>query len=520
MPQRIELPPGQEPTPEFVQSEGARLGVQASPQRQAQAQNTASQAQPSPSFPAALAGAVSERTVGPLATLTTPPRSLGDLGEKALAGLGAVGTGAAALAAPWMTAGIMGGGALLQAGMESTGTDKDTAQLLSGLVEMGAGGVAAAKHVYTAGSSLVRKGAKAFTKLASAEGTPQMNVARALTQEADATIKRTAEPLKAVFEGINKAAEARKLPFNADSGAAGYFQDAVEWARDNGIPMGPRTKKLLKVIQKDMVEKGTTPLSNVLKLRSSIVVPPKLSADADAGRKLIKGFKRRVTQSIETAMPADMRTEWDTARNGWRDGVAGPRRVLNYILNKDTPASSAFTRIFDTNHPEAFQMMTKLAGKSPAARIKLRLGYLETLRKTTQDFENTKELVNSFNQSRPMMASTGLFSSNEMDELSTLIRRGALARSNSKFHAILTGLAIGGSGAAGYLQTRDPGSAIIAALAGGAASQVRMLSLLPLNSPQAKLLGATVGRQITNAAKAVNSEYSTVQPEDVDDDDF
>lgn len=517
MPRTVDIPTGQEVTPEFVQQAASTLGIKGSPARQQEAQAAAAQ-------PAAGTGGVGDflknlaGSVGTSTGITPLLAPSSTLGERAM-GAGQLGlTAAGTMVAPWLTLGSIGAGATAAAGLEAAGESKDSAQLIGGLVELAGGVGPAARKMFGAGKSLVKGARKAFVKLAVGEFKPSEQIANAARNEARTILTARAKPLKAEFNAIEREVQDTGLKVAADSTAGNYLDDALDFADTHGLPLTPRAKKLVRLIERES-DAGNVSADHLMKLRKEVAQTHSTYARADdpnlqAQAKLLGGFRRRITEALETAMPPDMRKRWDTVRVAYADGVATPKRAIRTILNKDTTAQSAFDQIFNLHDQNAFRALVKIVQKSPAASGKLRLGYLETLRKTTGNFEDTKRLVDEFQTSRPLLESIGLFNAKELDDLNVLLRRRAFSKVSLPFGVLTTALAAGGAGA-GYLHAQDPTTMLMGAVAAGALPQLRAISLLPRNSPQAKVLGALVSRQLVKLSSVLTQER-TESPADLE----
>lgn len=538
--QRVPVPEGQEITPEFVQSTAARLGAAASPAKQGQAQAAATAPQSGASTFMGSLGNRATDLAQSAASLTVPPKSLGDLPGK----LGdAINVGAAGFA-PIAT----GFGALIQAAGEGGGFTAPGgmwSQVLGGVAELAGGGVGMVfrgparkmalkgvlqrdtKQIAQAFAGTRRTLTKEVEALGGADAWPEERISAGLRNAAHAAFGAREKPIKAALNTLE--AQASRGLIQPGTGAYGHITSALDDIVEKELPVGGAARRY--------VDKLTTAVANgqpvngrdAVKLRH-ILRRPQFTGivgdpDARATTKLMGAVREKVTDAVELALKDnhgdEAATAYSSARKAYRIEITDPKRAIRSVLSSKRTPMQAFASAFSQQDPNAFRVLTQLAQKSPAMQTKLRLGYFESLRAATSDFTKASDALVHFKRTRPLLEASGLFKGAELDDITSLMRRqDSLQRAGDHIASQLSRIATGGAmslmaGGATYAYTQDPKYLAMAAMASGAAPLVYKLAMLPSGSREGQRLAALIVRQTSKAAQAVFSE-ETKDPDEVE----
>ena len=117
----------------------------------------------------------------------------------------------------------------------------------------------------------------------------------------------------------------------------------------------------------------------------------------------------KLTEAVAATLPDDIGTAWQNARTAFATEIAGPKRALRTVLNRNTTPAQAFESVFASNDPHVFRTLMHVAEKSPAVKTKLRLGVLDTLDEASAGFKESKAALTHLDALRPMIETNKLF---------------------------------------------------------------------------------------------------------------
>lgn len=548
--QRVDIPEGQQVTPEYVQSVASRLGAAASPAKQGQAQAAAT-APSGPGFGGALREAVAERTTVPLSRMTQipMPSQVGSVGSPSdmLGRLGAGAEFASTVASPLSSA----VGALTEAAAANGGINSPWKEIMGGVAEIAGGGIgtvfkgsarratvkALAKGDFKTAKTAVlgpqRTLTKEFEALGSAEAWPEERVGRELRSAAHAAFGRREKPIKAALNMME--AEASKHMMQPGSQAWTHVAGAVDDIKQFEIPLGKAARKYVDNLEVAIGQGQPLPARDAVKLRHILKRPQftGIMGDPDVApaTKLIGNARDRLTLGVEAALReggnAKTAADYNAALRAYRIEIADPKRAIRKVLSSKRSPLEAFNAAFNQKDPNAFRVLTDVLPKSPAMQTKVRLGYFEALRAATKDFSTAGEAMKHFDRTRPLLEASKLFAPNELDAIKSLLRRAdSVDRAGAKLAQAMSNLPLkiaGYTGAAGsgsaalYAYAQDPKYLAMAALASGAAPLVYKLAMLPAGSIESKRLAGLIVKQVARAGRNVFAE-ETKDPNDVEED--
>lgn len=524
---RVDIPQGQEVTPEYVQSVASRLGAAASPAKQGQAQAAATEPQ-APGFGSALASQVAARTTQPagelMSALRQPREEMapGILSpQSSLDKILAAVPPAVNLATTAFAPAASGIGALTQAAAEASGVVEQGglwSNVLGGIAEIGAGGVTKVYKDVVRPKRVASKLTAEVDALGGVDAWPQERISKSLRAAAHTALSARERPIKAVLNQME--ASAGRHMMQDGSVAYGHTRAALDMISDLDLPLGKSARKYVNDMEALVAAGKPIPARNLVKLRHILKRPQFTGIVGDPNKgpaeKLIGNVRDRVTQGVEAAIRDSGddagANAYNAALRSYRINVADPKRAIRSVLSSKRSPMQAFTSAFNQKDPNILRTLTDLAQKSPAMQSKLRLGYFETLRAATKDFTNPGEMMTHFRRTRPLLEANKLFNAQELDDIASLMRRqDSLQRAGdaiaSQLGRITTSAATGMmAGGAAYAYTQDPKYVAMVAMAGGAAPLVKQLAMLPMGSREGQRLAALIVRQVTKTAQNVFSE--------------
>lgn len=456
--------------------------------------------------------AVGERTLDPALRLAQGEGStLENVADAAQLGAG--------IAQPGLSA--MGAG--VQAISDSMGMNLDTARALSGLAEVGAQAhkfVGVGTRAVKAGKRLLGAAREVLeTEPGAADLLPRERLTTNLVNGVRNTIGTVRRSLKGDFNRMELEV-ARNFPrINPNDPGYAMVRNAVLEAQKSAAKLDGRSMRILERLDTLMhpprpdMPGQPVPTRLLVKLRKTLRDQVKFvnadSPDADATGRKAKAIRGLVNQALESAMPDELLGRWQEAKTAYRTQVAEPFRALRTVLSQNSTPQQGFQAVFQGGDPNVFRTVLRLSENSPAVRGRLRLGYLETLREATGDFQDAEKMQAQFAKTRPIIAASGLFTPEELSSFELILRRRALPGVTEALTGFLTArgmVRLGVAQGIGFMITKDPSILPIAAIAAGALPQLRRLTMLPVGSSEGRKLALQAINQITKFASGLNSD--------------
>lgn len=438
-------------------------------------------------------------------------------------------TGAALLGFSPALALAMGVGSGVQGVGEELGLTPNTARMVGSASELGFS-IASARRVATgaaeAGESLLNEGRSLRKPITTVPGSPQMTGPETLGADIKAHGSKALQNLKSMIGeriGTAEDAIARSAPrIDPAHPAYGDIARELNTLTDRGIDVGGATERNLMQRMRDQINhtipKSDPPIpdpqplntSDVVKLRRAMVGVedrPYNVATGDMENKFLKVFRRELGDALEKVAPNDKALAYSTARNDYLNTVVRPSNALRNILSQNTAPAQAYDRIFSlSDNRQAYRALYQVLKEegSPTAESlmsKLRAGFIEKLAGTADE----RTAVNVIRQNRSMLASTGLYSEDELNSLDYLAKTKQLPDAAQRLVGAFKGSTIGkvvGAEALFHIATTHPVGALGLAVAGGGVQSLRRLLLAPEGSKAAIALGGTL---INHASRAMMS---------------
>jgi len=460
----------------------------------------------------AVVRAVGERTVDPAARL-----ALGQSGG-ALRAAGDVAQVVGSAAMP----GVAALGAGVQALTDVVTDDANFARKLASITEF----AGSAGQVLLKGASASRQGAKLVrgagklmeTQPGAADLLPTERLSMNLVRGIRSTIGRSRKGLQQGLDAIDN--EARGLPsIDRNSPGGVKFQEALAYIQDSELKLDSRSQALLGPLDPDQPVPARVLVQLRKTLRDQMKFKNAADPDASANARKAAALRSKITDALESAMPDEMLGRFREARTAYRSNVVEPMRALRTVLSENTTPAQAFKAVFQAGDPNTFRTIVRLSRDSSAVKGQLRIGYLDTIREATGNFQNAKATEEAFRASRPMLAATGLFSPEELSSLDVLLRRRALPNAIEALKSTFTtgGIMRTGVGLsiAYSLKGGDISTLATAAIAAGALPQLRRLAILPVGSSEGRKLAMQTVNQLVKFSRDLNSD-KMVNPDTID----
>jgi hypothetical protein len=254
-------------------------------------------------------------------------------------------------------------------------------------------------------------------------------------------------------------------------------------------------------------------------------------AAGDVQTKFLTSFRRQLGDAFEEIPPSGspLTQQLANARDAYRDSVALPRKVLRTVLSENTAPADAYNAVFGLgDNQRAYRAVYGLlqAGKGgfdgavhDGIITKLRAGFMEKLLNAGDD----NKAFEMFRSQRNALASTGLFSEDDLKSLQYVIQTKQLPQMVQKAtNAIASRIqnvkvaGVAGLGAGMALNpmlhemvTQHPAGTVALLVAGAGMGKMRKLLLAPGGSQAAAAIGGVLVKDAMQAAKSVRHVQHT-----------
>ena len=383
---------------------------------------------------------------------------------------------------------------------------------LGGLAEIGVGGVqglAGWRKAMGTARGLVgeAEAAGAIGEAGAGQVRAQQNIARSIIDRANNAFEIRARPISRVIDG----AEATAAKLTVARGNPVF--DDVSYLVDQAKKLRVTAPELVK-LEKDL-QAGTVNMKDVVELRkeleNSLSYAKSLSdPNVPSNPKLATQVRGYATDAIMHSLGNEAGGRYGEALLAWRTQVSDPKRILETVLSKNLEPSTAFEIVYGgSTPPEVLQTLSSLRDVDPTFRATLRLGAMQHfLAASGGNLSRSADAAKAFKTLGPMLATTGLFSDEEMTSLKLFMRPGMIDEAMNRLGQAVTGkpariAALGfaaglgeHSGSAIYhLAAAHPQLAFTAIAATGGLSLLRRVYLAPPGSAAAtaSALGITRG---------------------------